>query len=458
VNSPSQTAAGDAGETEVTVAQKNRAAAKHGNQRISISVGVIHGHDFGRVRFRVDIIKPNQKRDYESFLSTRRALEDADFFHLLAGSKKKQRTLDEAMRSFNSGGPTSITTVQGSLIDSMTETLRSRPYTASAKALLPKSIRSHADSIQALAKFAKGRPVKLIADVLWDYRNHCESNQHNFPFNRARATCLWFAQKQSKQAKTSALYLAVRAVPPMHTNRKRERNATITPRRVRKIQRMMREQGNGHLAHHVMNLALLAVRPDEYTNLNSIMTINKDRKAALILGTKNPNARRFIPIYKAVKFEPNMLVEKVGRRTTGRGAPDPNRTCYSTYRFSTFEKAFREAIRALGWNYQLYDLRGSGRNWMALAGISQSDIDRFLGHSQKEVRKGYGTLGDKPDWNDWKLFVIPARSRMVRWLKSQRRKKPEALEAPDASPAATHEAGTVTLTPDQLNPSILRST
>lgn len=423
---------------------------KKGNPRLALTVGIINGHNFGRLQFRVQAADGDEYQRLKHFLEDRRKARDSDLFKSLEGSRDKAETLRIAWERHKRGETPTLTLLTGSVIDALRECLRTTPTRVNGLPLLRRSIESYRKAIDALAKFDRGRAVPEIASVLFEYRKHCEAHGQNFPFNRARTLCLWFAQKQHVDGIHSALYLSVAKVPPMHQTRQNEMQATIYPQTVVLIQEKMREQGNGHLAHHVMNLALMAVRDAEYTELPEIMTLHPEHQAALIMGTKTKASRRFIPMFDQITFQPNMLVERTGRKSKGKGVKDDNPTGHSTYRYRQFSDAFTPAVKALGETYTVHDLRGSGRLWMEMAGIDDDAADRLFGHSNAILRKRYKSLGDKPKWEHWKPHVDEARTKMAKWLNDQL--SDEAIE-----PVVRGE-GTVqvTLVPDPFNPEILR--
>ena len=204
---------------------------------------------------------------------------------------------------------------------------------------------------------------------------------------------------------------AVRAVPNMHSSRKRDRQS-LEPAELLKVLKKMREAGNGHLTQHVWNLACLGVRPDEYCqpSPSTPSAIEWLPDAVRVVRGKTLSARRFVPRFAGVKQAQNFICTSTARR--GR-VSEGNEGKQQYYSLSTLRKAFTEACDG---KYELYDLRSTSQKWMEWCGISDRALRQFAGHS-RTVSEGYRTNG--PTYRDWKRDITTARKKMRRFFERE---------------------------------------
>jgi hypothetical protein len=190
------------------------------------------------------------------------------------------------------------------------------------------------------------------------YRDWCAERQFWVPYNQVRTALRSYARETQRDRDESDLYRAIRRVPSLATERKRDRQA-LHPWQVLDLMKRLPERE----AQHVWNLCATALRPDEYSG--GMWTVAQDPQHGSfvrVTGTKTDAAKRVMPLVEGVKAV--------------------------RYVDSTFRRELRKAV---GNALVPRDFRSTGRMWLQWAGIPDNRAKQYFGHSLRGIDDRYRT-------------------------------------------------------------------
>jgi integrase len=255
-------------------------------------------------------------------------------------------------------------------------------------------------SLVAKGLIADKHVVNDMPELLHAIRKRYAADKHANAFNAIRIEITAFVTKGLRMDKGDPFVLALKRVPQLPVPKRRPHHPFYTPRDCAEFCRALalRPTPNAPLyAQSVLFMCRHGLRPTEFGSRR--FDIDKETGHLRIGGTKNPNARRLVPLSFAFSEAHPPRIDNLNE---------------------TFER--------MGSVVRCRDFRRTFSIWCEAAGVPKSRIEAYMGHEPQSVTQTYQATRPRQD------ILDEDRDRLKKWYDAELAKAPVVRKkGPDSS-------------------------
>ena len=227
--------------------------------------------------------------------------------------------------------------------------------------------------------------VNELPECLLRIRGHYETTRQAATFNTIRIEVCAFLTKKLRMERDSVFVRDVMRVEPMKMGKQREHQPFFVPSECEEFISELSKMATSHMtlyASSVLFMCLHGLRPDEFASRR--FAIDSKTNHLRVLGTKNPNATRVVPLMSDFR---SAQIPKVG----------------------TLNSIFKR----MGSDVRCRDFRRTYSIWCEQAGIPASRVRSYMGHGDQSVTHLYQRNVPKRE------TLSEDHERLLNWFKAE---------------------------------------